>query len=665
MSTFKQFLEIFSKEIYQSSVTVYYNPSKSCARENEVLVGVGKSEDGGYLFTNKQKGNNFSSVTEYIYDIYENKKFSPKIDINNTSFFVEDLSPDTCMSIILLFARNSNVPIRDIPIEWIHYINRWEKGDVKTTGEPQKSWGALLNALSHEYIRVSQSRQSVKKLMDGLKICVSFTLDLLQRDVNPANVPNIDGSQGYHKARAILNIEHQEYQQLLSNAELLQLEIPLQHSDRKLLVDTFIVTELKTLGTLKNFTRTDTTHSFLKSGFGFMILHRPHLQGTGNDITLSVDPSIGIHLHDLWRSLEEKEEELWAGTRPNHDKRQGYQVNQPWYINQNETLIGAPQKVEIIDQASKNKEVSVALGSKLNWNDVLSEVWNVYNPIKHLKVHPYISNGQWGKACSISESFSVAKINQKRFVALKWASTNTDQSIILTPTIKRYLIACLLKQTENPMIEDLPLENSYDFLDFPSGFALIHSQGVVFFDDWSKEKSRIELFQTEFNHLLERYNALQKFQTLITEENTRVKNELEDKKKVHKNFINLSDNLAKIKMDLQDSILRTMSSSNDFHIQVFIETVQKRWGLNTQLDHLYHSVNEIENTIKSIVETRTNRVISGITIYGFPFVLFGSIFQKPLYESLTMQSFEWGSLASFTILSLLGTVILKKVVQKE
>ena len=56
----------------------------------------------------------------------------------------------------------------------------------------------------------------------------------------------------------------------------------------------------RAFGREKIFVRTDAENTSLGNGFSLMGLYRPGLTGTGNDMTVSVDPRSGIALKDLW-----------------------------------------------------------------------------------------------------------------------------------------------------------------------------------------------------------------------------------------------------------------------------------------------------------------------------------------------------------------------------
>lgn len=149
------------------------------------------------------------------------------------------------------------------------------------------------------------------------------------------------------------------------------------------LVDAFIASDLALTGTMKSFIRNDMDHPWTGAGFLFMALYRPSERGTGNDITISVDPSSRITLKELHHGIEMLECERWIARgkhRPYDHPREGFEWNQPWYLEQrNESLIGAPRWLVKGQQ----------LGSELDRQDILDLLWKLYNPARTLQVMPY------------------------------------------------------------------------------------------------------------------------------------------------------------------------------------------------------------------------------------------------------------------------------------
>jgi hypothetical protein len=104
-----------------------------------------------------------------------------------------------------------------------------------------------------------------------------------------------------------------------------------------------------------------------------MAVYNPRVVGTGNDIVISVDPLKRICLKALWYALEEEENRLWEGKRPNDTPRplKSYPnkdgPNEPWWDDMGKyTLIAAP------------KMVGNQYGRRVNWKKVKELIKELY-----------------------------------------------------------------------------------------------------------------------------------------------------------------------------------------------------------------------------------------------------------------------------------------------
>ncbi|MCK0469948.1 hypothetical protein [Halalkalibacter sp. APA_J-10(15)] len=650
-------LEQIGRLLMKDELRASFDPSKKQASENEVLIGFGVSNENDGKVLN-HKGTKYASVTELVVDERTINDDGPMIGLEYTRFVMEDLSPDSCLAFILLCYRKLGGDINKVPVKWIDYVNRWESGDVKTTGTPFQSWGCLINALGHHYIRFHDGEVDQISFHDGLKACVFFTIDLLKANINPADVGVVQHSSEYHRAKALIHHEYQEYKQLLSTAECLQIPLPLQHSNRMVMVDAFIATERKPIGALKAFLRNDQERTYFKSGFGLMALYRPQAVGTGNDMVISVDPSIGVDLRDLWMELERLEEKKWQGERPSDQPRfpEVSSANEPWYHELGKyTIIAAPKQIH-----------SQQLGSKLSWSDVTDAIWQVYHPAKQQYARPFKNGGALKKHCLLSECPPLMQRKDKQLIAMKWTASTEQQPLVLSPTMKRYLASLLLPKGHEPTLLQLPSSNSFTFLTFPGGFAVINRYGVLFFDDWSYDESHVEVYQTEFDHMVKRFFALSHLQVEIEKEVSVIWESLNHRKGLHPKGLNrLNDRLTYYKVKLRQTILETMPSSKDYYVQQFRIATEKMWGLESELDQLYTTVAEIESTISRYSEAGTNRLINGITIYGFPVLLFTGLFQFIFDDYFRSGSIHFIGIVLFICVTFLMIMSLKLFVNKR
>lgn len=611
-----------------------YNPIICEVGSNCVALGIGRKETdaGGVIIKHKVKsGGGKEALSTQVVNAsvdtinYWREKIS---DPFNATYYVEDISPDTSLALVLFIARVSGLSVDEVPADWIDYVQRWEDGEVKTTGEAFHSWGCLHNALAHVHFNVITNTSSVVPLLEpnsfnkGFISCLRLLTFLIKQRIDPSNVPEINHLEEYCRAITLLRYEYQHHLYTISRSTTFQLQLPIVDSNRTLLVDAMLSSESKYLGASKAFLRNDKVNSWLKSGFVLMALYRPELKGSGNDIVISVDPSMKVHLRDFWSSLEEMENDRWGDSRPCDNPRmpERSQANQPWWDDEGKyTLVAAPKML--------NDNVH---GSKLTWDDVVSVLWKLYNPAKDLMARAYTENGALSEAKQVHECSPLLKDieNKIQFTALKWHS-NGLESFVLSPTMTRYLAAVATGQFSHmPMLYDLPPEMSFDFFELPGGFCIIHPNGVLILDDWSHHEVQMNECLSEFKCALSRVDTIRKTYKVITRYVNAVREKISGDSLLSTNeLMELNQRMARFKTDLRSKMLETISTSTDYNLQYFRKTLEQRLGLNTQLDELYQTVAEIDNVIRSYSETRTNRVISFITIYGFPLIFFGGLFQ--------------------------------------
>ncbi|MGQ4668783.1 hypothetical protein ACUIJN_23665 [Metabacillus halosaccharovorans] len=641
-----QGLQELKLKVEDKQFKLKYGFNKGEEQHHSIFIGFGGKLHGRnktIILDNKELYSGYCSVSELVYQSPASlvNSFEQMLEndvLEDWYFYVEDLSPDTCIAFILLYLRVSGVSLDHFPTEWLDYINRWEKGDVKTTGKPHQSFGSLLNALSHDFFDMNNKEMNIEQLNEGFHSCIHFTIELLLKECAPYNIQGTDAEhiEDYHKAKAMVENNYQEYLQVLNSAEKVQLMIPMKETSREVLVDGLIITEDHPLGVLKEFARVDKEHSWLGLGFAFLAVFRPKYEGTGYDITISVDPSTRLTLERLWDKLEEFENERWNGERPSSNPRfpnGKSKANQPWYDeNGKYTIIGAPRRIEETGE----------LGTKLTWEDVLQAIWECYSPASKLKITPLFGGGE---TCQIHDCQSVlGEKEDKKLLAVKWHSYGHQQALVLSPTINRYFAACI---NGEPRIDQLPPEASYDILPFPGGFSVIHRDGVLIFDDWTKDRSNVEEYKQEFKALLERYKAVKRLYRDIETELGRIQQFIVEPKKLRKQIITLNDRLSSYKLELRKTLLHTMLSSPDYHVKMFREHMEKRWGLTTQLEELYQAVAEIDTIVKTYVDTRTNQLINKITIYGFPIAVSSGLFSFIFEDLYNGKSIHYGMLSTF------------------
>lgn len=627
-------LESMLKSIFHhaQNLTIRYDPNMDSPKVNEVLIGRGNDTNQGLVLDSYQ--NEYCSNSEYVYHMDQSTVLQWKHYFNPSHppiIYMKDLSPDTILASLLLIIRLNGFSHSHhrIPKKWIDYVNHWKLGDISLTGEPFQSWGCLQSALAHIYFSHSNS---VKDISKPFTICLKFLISLLVQEVEPHQVTKVEHFSEYQMAKTFLTYEYQRYVNSYNSATKLQLVLPIQDSDQKTVIDAFISTEKAYIGAIKSFVRSDTTRPWLQSGFGMMAVYQPELKGTGNDIVISIDPAKQIHLKDLWLKLEELETLKWQNDRP-IDKGEAT-PSHPWFCDKDYTFIAAPKKID-----------NHTYGSKLTWNDVINVMWEIYHPAKSLRVKPYRSDGSLGESCEVYQCPPVEEVKKctKNLFACKWHQFDLQESLVNSPTIKQFLAACAngTSYERLPTINHLPSDHTFDFFEIPGGYAVVHADGVLLLDDWQEETIPFTKYKQEYLKLESRLITITTMKEEIKAKVQYVEDSLKnDKTLKNKQLTHLNYWVASQKMTLRKKILHT-SPSISHDLQYFYHAVEKRWGLEAQLTELYESVSEIENIVQGYADTRTNRLVSNITIFGFPLALFTGLFQF-IFQGI--QNPKWLSL---------------------
>ena len=340
---------------------VIFDPNKTIANKGEVLVGLGNTqvENIGLALQHKTVKNHYESLSQYVSHL----NFNDAINDYDT-FFIEDYSIDTVLSIwLFLYKLNYKAVSGKIDL-WIDYVSRWERGDTSTTGEAFESYGCLQNSLALS-MRHSDPVEILAKSL-------SFLDYLINHNINPSDINTNLQVRTYQNAYLALQKEYVKYEKLISSSEVKILYIPkIESSDLKKVSGIFIETNLVT-SIQKVFLRND-KKSPTEDGYALMSIYNSSAKGSGNDIVISVDPVKNIHLKVLWEEIEREEELLWSGERPKDNPRplasypHNNGPNQPWWDDMgNYTLIAAP------------KMVGNEYGRRLSWKRVQQLIKQLY-----------------------------------------------------------------------------------------------------------------------------------------------------------------------------------------------------------------------------------------------------------------------------------------------
>ena len=522
----------------------------------------------------------------------------------------------------------------------IPYTHFFTRNSPVSPHVPLLGW-TLHSALGHDFI-ASQPGEAPdgQGIEAAFPIGLRYLLGLLALGVAPDRLPETLPLAEHHAARLYLRQEYQDYRHALTSAECLQLRVPLPGERRALLVDAYLATEVTLGGARKVFLRNDVEHPWFGQGFTLMALYRPHAEGSGNDITVSVDPGAGVYLRAIWQALERLEDERWGDDRPRDRPRdlESYKVetveadggkttryvgpNQPWYDEKGRyTLVGAPKRLD-----------DGRLGSRVTWQDVREQLWACYHPAQTLRFIPYDGPAGADEATGLAPSSlplhrcpaSRDGAGDKRLRVVGWDAGNSEP-LVLTPTLERYLAACA--EAAHPAgvpLDALPDPRSFDFLKLPGGFGVVHGRGALLIDDWCNEKLNVAGCRQEFDQVAARLRSVHGIGAEAATLVERLQSGLAQGRPLP--YRDLVRRLSDLRLRLHTALFRTRAASEGGGALHFREALERRWGLAGQLAELNETLERLDSLLRNQVDLRTSRLLNGLTIYGFPVVLFAGFF---------------------------------------
>jgi hypothetical protein len=656
-------------ELYRSlhSFTISGN-NKKTVEKNDVFIGM-KNEfpnSPGLIINTSYTNHPTFAGRFYQMDPQTFHRYIPAdANLADYRFYLEDLSLDTCFTFLLIFLRYKQFPLEDLHEKWLQYVDSFEREETRSTGIPTRSLGCLHSALGHAYISYHKKDGEFVaddvKFSKGFRQCMRFIICVMLEDAIPSDLHEINCPE-YQRAITFLRFEKQKYLQLLKHATIVQLELPVRDSDRKVLVDALITTEkVDFKGVLKHFARTDTIHSWTKNGFGLLAVYRPDSPAHLNQMVISVDPHLNVHLKDLWTRLEQMEQTI----RSRKFLDQEF-ILPAWddYMD-NYTLLVSPKNPSTL----------------LTWKQVVDTLWELYCPALNFKVRCYRPDDTFGELCTLDQCEPIIPnpTCNKSITIAKWDAQYNYSKVVFSPTLIRFLAACIIHRNRFPHIEDLPLETEFDFLQLTGGVAVVHEQGVFLLDDWNIELDEwviqvmdFSKYVDEFHQLVERFEVSTRLIKTISEQIEGVYQDFSrGKQPSRKELDELSLQATKQKIEIRKAIFQTIATNPDPNLSSFREKIEKRWGIVSELEKLYTTVVETENILTSYTEARINSLIQVITLYGFPMVLLGGFFEFVLGEfpevfpGGSFLGVHFGGLALYLILSLVGVWILDRGAKKK
>ncbi len=663
---FHDFLRTFDAWLTQEQTSIaapfrqiQADPLCRRAERNQILIGVGAwgsreqaVEHPGFCLNNKGLAERFriaadpSTVTEMVlkpppelaahWRAAWGKDAELGRRLGEITLVIEDASPDSVLALLFWLAVMSGVPVEsfDQPevARWLAAVRRWELMGM-VAENPHTAWAALLSALSHSHFAPLLSEKGRSYDFAGAwREALQFTTTLLRRDIAPDAVPELWELEAYRRAAALLRNEEQNYLRSLARSTCLQLLVPMAGPEprKDMLVDAYLTVETWPSGTRKLFARLDRIHSPMRQGFAVMGIYRPdpRIAGAGDDMVLSVNPLTGIDLQDLWLELERLENERWADQRPTENARPiasypaGTGYTQPWWDDHGRyTLLAAPRRLP-----------DGRLGSRLAWPDVVSALWRVYSPVRRLRVEDALHAGPpvsleacTRKTCRYDGDDGITKF----FLGMRWLP-NTAQSGALfdLPSVQRYLAALIARRDQQQAItvEDLPVPDEFSVLPVHGGFAILHDQGTLVFDDWRTERLRLQQLAEEFERV---------FQILGTgREVARALDALFAERssgsKPRPTAAVLGD-LATLRGRLTEAGYQFQPGSHWADVRAFRAALENRWCVGDTIKNLHTRVSQLEDAIRTASTLETQRLTYILSTIGLPFVISNALtgFLKP------------------------------------
>lgn len=546
---------------------------------------------------------------------------------------LEDLSLDTCFALNLFLSRmdpkeNSTDPLD----EWVDYISDWEQGFYPDKGtNPRESVACVASCLGHSYLNANDVRA-------GLIACSGFLWELSEKFPKPRGIAFDKKSPHYLRAAARYDYENGQLRTAVEYGATFQLMLPVGGSNEKILTDAIALRERGDLSAiLKILLRNDGELSWTKRGFGLLALHRPDERGTGNDMTISVDPDTNLSLDQLWWSLEALENEKWGEERPKGENK-GRRLqshldrktnpedwpHQPWYDGRaggerHSTLLGAPKFVLV-----NNEQLP---GSKLDWrNDVLPALWRSYSPIPS-GVKPVLTD-QSGKKVAI----------------VSW-DLNARRDVMNCPTFLGWLAAQSMGiEVRSPL--DIPRPSTYQVLSLPGGLALIHRDGVTLFDD----ETEISFNQAGFKETaLQVADYLCKYHEFI--QGNWLKNALGNQARLRnkggrfniKEFHDWQQRSADAKRALHEVMNSRFLQIESPEQSRLRESIEISWGFAGYRDGLLDMVersDQVTHQIFSLLREKRDKWLNSI-LTGLGSGLLAKQIFEPFKDKFTMNMYEW------------------------
>jgi len=697
---------------------VNYASNRPAADSGELLIGQGNwhqcgpvGSHNGICLNNKGASGflerSYDSVSRFVAEAPQElveqwqtavqshgvESLQPEAILGGMRILSEDVSPDSVLALVILLTRLTGGKLDEQGQHWVRYVERWELGDVRSTGAPESSFGVALSALTHQYLSAENRPESNAVGDDELcpqapdgdhasratycpspfetdfraawrsALCLLF--ESLDASADPSRLPDVPLGPFHSEALSQIKYERQIYDHILRTGKLVQLMLPVGRAGRRILVDAFLGECHAPLGCLKVFLRTDREHSAIGLGFVLMALYQPHAKGTGNDIVITVDPTSGCHLQELWVELEALEDQRWGESRPCDHPRQGVAgypngersdgrnaPNQPWWDGgigtAKHTVIAAPRS-QFGDQTA-----STTSGTRLTWTEVKEAIWRLYSPLSGI---PAWNEGCDRRldACVPSKVWRLSTGDARVMVYARWKDlhdsregdaqeANRIRAFHLVPSVYGSFAAQLDKARKqsvaatqpnsnsnmcSPLLSELPHPSSFNTVSLRGGVVVISADGAFVLDDWHQERVPNEILIDEFDKIMRRMSAIESMKDRIH----RIAQIVHEAKTYRSAELGpVMSELADLRMNTKSILRDTQLSSDDPEIHDFRATLERRFGIQDAMDDMSDTMDQLARSLDRIQNARTNSLLRAITLYGFPIGVAGQLFGFSLHR---------------------------------
>jgi len=626
----------------------------------QVFVGQGRwgqeagdnASEGPLLLTNKGAArhfglaDNYTSVTRFVltppagylesWNMWAFRPLAPADALSSMTLVVDDVSPDSVMAVLILLARLADVDLSEIPKDWVKAVDLWEQTGLASS--PWHSWCALESALVHRCFP-RQGPPTPKAFSLGWRDALRFLAKCIVLQLDPDNIPELLQVSEYSEAKAALEQEQEVYWDLLQRATPIQLSIPLiGATNRRMLVDGILAEAQQIAGAVKVFLRNDRENSPLGRGFSFLALYVPSCPGQDADITISVDPSRGVNLTQLWQAIEHSETKAWEDsgeTRPTDFPRELEGVRnifqEPWYIDPTQMLIGGPRKLK-----------DGQPGSRLEWSDIREIIWRELNPLRGVALTQCLT----GASVALLETCPEPEHSQhhKSFFAAKWNTSRDEDALLLPRAPYRwvFLLRVLAAKLHNgrpqkPVaFHELPPDSSWDLVKLDGGLAVVNHDGIFVLDDWHEQQLQIPEIREDFH----RAAALDiQLLNLEKEDLRQLVEEVSKLIRRERNAPGVEVLLRRVAY-LETRLAQIRGSfamlPEGAEARLIRNAIEKRWLLDRRLCACESEIRAITTSLRNLSELSTLRIGRFISIYGFALILAAetsSLVAKAVYYS--------------------------------